>query len=59
MQRLIAFTLIVIKPINDQLLREGLDPSDPEVPELLRSWGALHGVRSATSALAFLFFLLA
>ena len=54
----VPFTVLVIKPINDQLLDPGLEPSDPKVPGLLRRWGELHRVRSASSSLAFLRFLL-
>ena len=54
----VPFTLFAIKPVNDQLLAPGLDLSAPEVPELLRRWGVLHRVRSGSSALAFLLFLL-
>lgn len=54
----IPFTLLRIKPVNDQLLAPGLDPAAPEVAELVRTWGRLHRIRSASSALAFLVFLL-
>ncbi|MGI9591126.1 MAG: DUF1772 domain-containing protein [Myxococcota bacterium] len=54
----VPFTILVIKPINDQLLDPGLEPSDPKVPGLLRRWGELHHVRSASSTLALLLFLL-
>lgn len=54
----VPFTIIRIKPINDQLLAPGLDPTAPEVPELLRRWGRLHWIRSASSGLAFLLFVI-
>lgn len=54
----IPFTLIVIKPVNDRLLASDLDPTAPEVTELLRCWGKLHNVRSGSSTLAFLLFLI-
>lgn len=54
----IPFTLLVIKPINDRLLDPELDPEAAQVPELLRRWGRLHGIRSASSGLAFLCFVL-
>lgn len=54
----IPVTLLVIKPVNDRLLAPDLDPADPAVPGLLRRWGRLHAVRSASSALAFVLFLL-
>jgi uncharacterized membrane protein len=54
----IPFTIIRIKPVNDQLLAPGLDPASPEVPELLRRWGRLHWIRSASSGLAFFLFVI-
>ena len=54
----VPFTLLRIKPVNDRLLAPDLEPTDPEVPQLLRRWGRLHGVRSASSALAFSLFLI-
>ena len=50
----VPFTVMVIKPVNDQLLAPDLDPEAPGVPELLERWGRLHRVRSLTSSLAFL-----
>ena len=50
----VPFTILVIKPVNDQLLDPDLDASDPRVPELLRRWGSLHWVRTASSALCVL-----
>lgn len=55
----VPLTLLVIKPVGDRLLVPGLDPEAPELPDLLRRWGRLHALRSASSALAFLLFLLA
>ena len=53
----IPFTLIVILPINKQLLSPTLDRQSAEAERLLARWGALHGVRSLLSSLAFLLFL--
>lgn len=53
----VPVTLVRIKPVNDALLAPGLDPEDPQVPELLRRWGQLHRVRSALGAAAFLVYL--
>lgn len=53
----VPFTLVVIKPINDRLQSPQLDPSGAEVPELLRRWGTLHGVRSVAGAVSFAAFL--
>ena len=55
----VPFTILAIKPVNDQLLAASLDPAARETGELLRRWGVLHSVRSASSSLAFLLFLLA
>ena len=55
----VPFTLIQIKPVNDRLLDPDLDPSAPEVPELLSRWARLHHVRSLAGGLAFLCFLVA
>ena len=53
----VPFTLIVIRPTNNQLLAQGRDPSTPETRALLVRWGALHGVCSALSLLASVIFL--
>ena len=42
----VPFTLLDIKPVNDQLLAPPLDPSAAEVPGLLQRSSFLHGVRS-------------
>ena len=54
----VPFTLLRLKPINDRLLAPDLDPEGPELRELLQQWGQLHRIRSLTSSLAFLLFLL-
>ena len=53
----VPFTLIVIKPINNQLLDPSLDVSDQKIPDLLKKWGALHWVRTVASCLAFVILL--
>ena len=55
----IPFTLVVIKPVNDKLLSPDLDPSSPEIPDLLERWARLHGVRTLASTLSFALFLVA
>ena len=50
----VPVTLILIKPINDRLLANDLDPISGEASELLGEWARLHRIRSATSALGFL-----
>ena len=53
----IPFTLIVILPINKQLLNPALNKKSPEAGQLLARWGALHAIRSVLSGLALLLFL--
>ena len=50
----IPFTLVVILPTNQRLLRPDLDRGSAEARQLLERWGRLHAVRSATSAIGFL-----
>jgi hypothetical protein len=52
----VPFTLAVIAPTNRQLLAPSLDRRGPGAAVLLRRWAALHGVRSALSAMAFALF---
>lgn len=55
----IPFTLLVLKPVNDKLMSPDLDPSSPEAADLLERWARLHWVRTGTSALSFVVFLVA
>jgi len=48
----VPFTLIVIKPTNEQLLARERDLASAETRRLLERWGALHAARSAASAVA-------
>ena len=52
----IPFTLIVIRPTNNQLLDPRRDRGSEETRRLLTTWGRLHGVRSALSAAASIVF---
>ncbi len=52
----IPFTLIVMFPINKQLLNPALDRR-AQAGRLLARWGTLHTVRSILSGLALLLFL--
>lgn len=54
----IPFTLVVILPTNKQLLAPTLDKSSVQTQELLSRWGRLHAVRSASSTIALIVFLL-
>jgi Domain of unknown function (DUF1772) len=51
------WTLLVIKPINDQLLATESDKAGPPSRTLLVRWGSLHAVRTALSAIAAVAFL--
>jgi hypothetical protein len=53
----IPFTLIVILPINKQLLSPTLDKQSAQAGQILARWGTLHAVRSVLSVLALLLFL--
>jgi Domain of unknown function (DUF1772) len=53
----IPFTLIVILPVNRQLLNPAPDRSSAQTGLLFQRWGRLHAVRSILSALALLLFL--
>jgi Domain of unknown function (DUF1772) len=53
----VPFTLIVIRPINAQLLTQGRDLASVETRALLEKWGKLHAVRSVFSLAASLIFL--
>ena len=54
----VPFTLIRIKPLNDQLLDPSRDLEAPDTLALLQQWGRLHWARSASGGVAFLLFLL-
>src|SRR5205809_5765974 len=54
----IPFTLVVIMPVNKQLLAAILDKRSAQTRDLLSHWGKLHAVRSALSGIALVIFLL-
>src|SRR5262245_45747547 len=54
----VPFTLVVLLPINHQLVDPALDPRSQKATQLLVRWGRLHAVRSVLSVAAFLLFLL-
>jgi len=54
----VPVTLLVILPVNAELLRLGAGPAAPDTAELLVRWARLHSVRTALSGVAFLLFLL-
>lgn len=55
----VPLTLLVIRPVNDELMSETLDASSPLAGELLARWGRLHGLRTVVGGLSFFVCLLA
>ena len=53
----VPFTLIVIRPTNNQLLHPRGERGPDETLRLLTSWGRLHLVRSGLSAAASILFI--
>src|SRR5436190_9605689 len=51
------WTLLVIKPVNDQLLATASDQAGAASRALIVKWGTLHAVRTALGAVATLAFL--
>jgi uncharacterized membrane protein len=51
------WTLLVIKPVNDQLLATEADRAGPPSRALLVRWGRLHAVRTTLGAIAVIAFL--
>ncbi len=49
----IPYTLIVLKPINDQLLDTKVKRSKAQTENLLNQWAPRHWVRSVASGLSF------
>jgi Domain of unknown function (DUF1772) len=55
---IIPFTLVIIMPVNKQLVDQKFDRRSAEARQLLSRWGKLHAVRSALSGIALVIFLL-
>ena len=53
----VPITLVVIMPTNRRLLSADLDRQSEEARKLLETWNALHGIRTALSIGALVFFL--
>lgn len=53
----IPFTVVVLKPINDQLLDPNAQRSDSQTKDLLTQWAPRHWVRSVVSGLSFAVYL--
>ncbi len=53
----IPYTVIVLKPINDQLLDSKAQRTESETENLLNQWAPRHWVRSIASGLSFAIYL--
>lgn len=53
------WTLLMIKPVNDELVATEADKAGPPSRALLVRWGSLHAVRTALGAIATVAFLAA
>ena len=53
----IPFTVVVLKPINDQLLDPDAQRPDSQTEDLLAQWAPRHWVRSIASGLSFVVYL--
>ena len=53
----IPYTLLVLKPINDQLLDANAIRPDSKTEELLKQWASRHWARSIASGLSFIAYL--
>ena len=49
----VPFTLLIVKPVNDQLFALGRDADVSAIEPLLRQWSRLHAVRTVLSGIAF------
>ena len=52
----VPVTLLIIFPVNGQLLARGRNLGSPETRELLLKWGRLHAIRSLLSLIASVIF---
>lgn len=55
----IPFTIIILKPINDQLLDSNANRSDSDTEDLLNRWAPRHWLRSIASGMSFVVYLFA
>jgi Domain of unknown function (DUF1772) len=53
----VPFTLIIVRPTNNQLLDPALDPKSETARRLLQRWGELHAVRSILALVASMTFI--
>ncbi len=59
MGALFPYTIILMLPLNRELIDSGLDKNSPRAAELLDHWGNLHKYRAFAALVAFVIFLLA
>jgi hypothetical protein len=52
MVALLPWTLLVIKPVNDELLARNVEQADAQSRALVVKWGGLHAVRTVLGAIA-------
>jgi hypothetical protein len=53
------YTLLIIKPTNDNLMTTSPEAAGPDTRRLIQRWGYFHAVRSALGVLATVLFLVA
>lgn len=53
------WTLVLLHPINRQLMNPGLELGSPRAAELIARWGHLHAVRSCFGCIGFVMFVFA
>ena len=58
MGSLFPYTIILMLPLNKELIDPGLDKNSPRALELLGHWGNLHKYRAFAALVAFVIFLL-
>ena len=54
----LPYTIILMLPLNKELIDPGLDKNTPRAMELLDHWGNLHKYRAFAALVAFVIFLL-
>lgn len=53
----VPFTIVSLKPINDQLLDASAQRSESQTEVLLKAWAPRHWIRSIASGLSFIVYL--
>lgn len=52
------YTIILMLPLNKELIDPGLDKNSPRAADLLQRWGHLHRYRTLIALVSFVIFLL-